>query len=338
MTASRQATLKWLLEPDKANPGVRFFALRDLLERPASDPDLIAARRVVMTTGPVPRILKAQTAEGWWEKPGPGYASKYRGTVWQLIQLERLGADPEDERVQMACTYVVEHAQASNGGFSASGVIRSDTPPPSYAIHCLNGNLLAALIAFGWVQDERVQRSIHWQALSITGEDSGLTYYKSGTTGPGFQCGSNHGLPCAWGANKAIRALLMLPDDQRTPEVERALAVGAEFLLSHDPAISDYPYYNTKSPKWQRFGLPLSYWSDVIETLENLTGLGYGHDERLDNAFEFVLDKRDGQGRWHLEDKLNRNTWASVETIGAPSKWVTMRALTVLGRAGRSAT
>ena len=29
----------WLLEPDAANPGVRYLALRDLLDRPVDHPD-----------------------------------------------------------------------------------------------------------------------------------------------------------------------------------------------------------------------------------------------------------------------------------------------------------
>ena len=32
--------LPWLLEPDPANPGVRYFALRDLLGQPEADPEV----------------------------------------------------------------------------------------------------------------------------------------------------------------------------------------------------------------------------------------------------------------------------------------------------------
>ena len=50
-------SLSWLLEDDKLNPGVRCFALRELEERPENDPAVLAARRQVMETGPVPRGL-----------------------------------------------------------------------------------------------------------------------------------------------------------------------------------------------------------------------------------------------------------------------------------------
>ena len=45
--------LPWLLEPDPDNPGVRFFALRDLLGRPEDDLEVRQARADLMTFGPV---------------------------------------------------------------------------------------------------------------------------------------------------------------------------------------------------------------------------------------------------------------------------------------------
>jgi hypothetical protein len=237
--------------------------------------------------------------------------------------------------VRAACEYVLEHTLNANGAFGWSGRATEQSPGPSTGIHCLNGNLLAAMIDFGWLHDERVQRSIQWQALSITGEDPALTYYRSGTAGPGFCCGSNAGLPCAWGANKALLALLAVPEGERDGRVRRALDAGAEFLLSRDPAVADYPNHRRVSEHWFRFGLPLSYWSDVLETLEVLTALGYGADPRLDRAFDYVMSKRDVDGRWLLEDTLNSRARVTIERKGRPSKWVTLRALAVLKAAGR---
>src|SRR3990172_120541 len=83
--------LDWLLE--KQDPGVRFFALRDLLGAPADDAQARAPRRATTRASPVKEILQAQKAEGWWVKPGPGYAPKYTGTLWQVIFLGQFGAD-----------------------------------------------------------------------------------------------------------------------------------------------------------------------------------------------------------------------------------------------------
>ncbi len=90
--------LDWLLEEDVENPGVRFYTLTDLLGYPVEHPDVTAARQAVMNEGPVPAILGAQETEGYWEKPGEGYYPKYRGTVWSVIYLAQLGADPAHPR------------------------------------------------------------------------------------------------------------------------------------------------------------------------------------------------------------------------------------------------
>jgi hypothetical protein len=72
-------------------------------------------------------------------------------------------------------------------------------PPPSAVIHCLNGNLLRALIGFGRLDDERIQAAIYWAARAITG-DGVSRWYASGTSGPGFAWAANDRQPCAWGA------------------------------------------------------------------------------------------------------------------------------------------
>jgi hypothetical protein len=320
--------IDWLLEEDGENPGVRYFALTDLLDRPADDPQVVAAQRAVMTSGPVPAILDAQDPDGFWVKPGGGYSPKYRSTVWQIIFLGELGADPNDERVRRGCGYLLGNSIAANGAFS---VYRK--PVPSGAVPCLNGNLLYALQRLGYADDPRVRTALDWQARAITGEGP-FQYLKSGTAGPDFACSANEGQPCAWGGNKAMRALLAVPSDQRTPVIGRAIEAGAAFLLSRDPAVADYPYTKRVSSTWFKFGFPLSYWSDVLETTGVLVEAGYGQDPRLANAFELILSKQDDHGRWKLENSLNGKTWADIEEKRKPSKWVTLRVLRVLKRAG----
>jgi hypothetical protein len=126
---------------------------------------------------PIAGILAAQDPGGWWVKPGPGYGPKYRGTVWNLLFLDQLGADPQDERIRRACGYVLTWCPTATGGFGCSGSAVERNPPPSTVIHCLNGNLLRALIGFGYLDDDRVQAAIAWAAAAITGDDG----FRAGT-------------------------------------------------------------------------------------------------------------------------------------------------------------
>ena len=255
--------LPWLLE--ESAPAVRHLALRQLLDRPADDPEVLGAGAAAMATDPIAAILAAQDPAGWWAKPGSGYLPKYTSTVWQVVFLDQLGADGTDPRIQAACAYLLDHAQTTSGGFGAvaSGEAR---PAPSTAIHCLNGNLLRALIGFGRLDDERVRRSIDWQAAAIIGEGE-IRFYRSSMPGPGFRCGANEGLPCAWGATKAVLALARIPAERRAPHVQRALEAGVAFLLSRDPAKADYPmgWGNAKpNGSWFKLGFPSGYVADHL--------------------------------------------------------------------------
>ena len=329
--------LDWLLEKDSDNPGVRYFALTDLREQPADDPEVLAARHSVMEQGPVPAILDVQNPDGYWEKAGTGYYPKYRGTVWSIIYLAQLGADPTDPRVRVGGEYLLDNARASTGVFSMTGT-------PAGNIYCLAGNLGAALLDLGFGGDERLKESLELMARFSTGEGiapadektAPLHYYKSGVCGPDFCCSANNGLPCAWGAVKVLRALARVPLAARTPAMQSALDTTVDFLFSVNPATADYPagYSDKPSRSWFRFGFPLFYVTDVLQTAEALTEAGYGGDPRLGATYDLILSKRDKAGRWKLEYAYTGKTWKDVEQRGKPSKWVTLRALRVLKGAG----
>ena len=322
MQGVSDATIDWLLEKD--NPSVRYFALRYLLGRDDDDKEVQSARRAIMRSEPVKKILAAQQAEGYWEKPGRGYSPKYRGTDWQILFLAELGADGSHRKVRRGCDYLLKHAQAAHGGFSAYA-----GATPSGAVHCLNGNLTWALIALGCGEDERVGRAVEWLAGAITGDDFEW-WYSSTVSGPGFACGVNVKQPCGWGAVKSLRALANLPERLRSARVKKATAMAAEFLLGRDLAKADYPFTERVSGEWFKFGFPLSYTSDVLEALLALSEAGYGKDQRLKNAIELVLSKRDADERWAMKHSLNGKMWIDIEAKGRPSKWVTLRALQVL--------
>mgnify|MGYP001811779533 CR=1 FL=1 len=322
----------WLLEA--SDPAVRAATLTRLLGKPGDDPDVVEARTAAMSAAPIAGILAAQDPEGFWEKPGPGYAPKYRGTVWNLIFLEQLGADPADPGIQRACGYVLDWTATTAGGLGCSG--GKHVPPPSSVLHCLNGNLLRSLIRFGWLDDPRVRAAVAWEAGAITG-DAIERWYRSGTSGPGFACGVNDGNPCAWGAVKALRGLAAIPPRRRTAAVRRALESGIEFLFSRDPAAADYPMPdgNTKpSGTWFKLGFPSGYPADVLQVLEVLAELGRGRDPRVGRALEWVLGLQDDRGRWANRYAYSGKTTVPIEQQGKPSKRVTLRACTVLAAAG----
>jgi hypothetical protein len=317
----------WLLENDRSQPAIRYYTLRDILGRDENDKEVKAAKAAIMVSGPVPVIL-----EGYWDKPGFSFRPKYRRTEYTLINMAQLGADGADPRIRAGCEILLSRYIDSNGGLSFTGT-------PSDFNHCTAGIMGAALIDFGWLDDRRLQRAMEWLAQTITGEgvadassrDTNRRYYKSRNSAPLFVCTLNGNLPCAWGAIKATLALSKVPPAQRTRNMQEAIKLGVDFLLSHDPAVADYPFGkgNKPSSRWFTFFYPLGTSADILQNLEVLAALGQAKNPKLANALALVISKQNQQGRWLLE-----HTYVDIqEKKGQPSKWVTLRALRVLKQA-----
>jgi len=327
-------TMDWLLEA--SDPGPRYLALRDVVGLPSDDPDLVAARRAAHRSGPIAEILQAMHADGFWIAPGPGYSPKYRSTVWSVLSLAQLGARvEEDGRIAAAGAHVLDHALTPYGQFSASGT-------PGSTADCLQGNLCRALLELG-CEDPRLGAALDWMARATTGEGvaargdttTPIRYY-AGKCGPGFRCGSNDGLPCAWGATKVMLAFGRLPSSARSPEVEAAVDVGVEFLVGRDPTTAPYPsgYSSKPTGNWWKFGFPVFYVTDLLQIAEAMVALGRGDEPRLTPLRDLIRAKADERGRWPLEYGYGGKTWFDAGTKKAPNKWVTIRALRVLGHQG----
>lgn len=323
---TRTVPLDWLLEPE--NPSARYLTLTVLLDRFPDDPEVIAAQNAIPGWGPAKAMLDAQWPAGYWMRPGTGYSPKYKATVWQVTFLAALGA-PFTDAVNRACTYVLDHSRLPDGRFSAYKTAKG-------AIVCLNGNLLRALQQWG-CQDPRLAESLEALAGMVARDGFRCRFNAAGVDKGPPAARMCDGLPCTWGAIKALGAFAEMPQQQRSPAVRAAVEAGVEFLLdSSAPAASttnlatgDYLTATEPSPLWHKFGFPLGYTSDLLEALQVLVRLGRGCDSRLTAAVEIVRNKEDESGRWALEYKPD-NTWGRFGQVGQPNKWVTVRALEVL--------
>jgi hypothetical protein len=87
-------------------------------------------------------------------------------------------------------------------------------------------------------------------------------------------------------------------------------------------------------PAWMKFSFPTWWHYDVLRGLEYLRRAGVTPDERVAEAIELVESKRDGDGRWPLENQHPGTMAVEVDAVdageGRPSRWNTLRALRVL--------
>jgi hypothetical protein len=319
----------WLLGAD--NPSVRFFALTELLGKLQDGPEVVAAKKEIMLTGIVPKILSKQSSEGYWEAPDQFYTAKYKGTVWQLIILAEFGADGKYEPIQKACRFILENSQDhESGGFSIRTSAKQGGGRHSGVIPCLTGNMTYSLIRLGLLEDTRVQRSIDWIVRYQRFDDGDsrapiVWPYENLISG----CFGKHS--CHMGVVKSLKALAEIPANKQSKAAADTIAQGAEYMLKHHIHKKSHNLIKVSKPGWLKFGFPLMYQDDVLEILGILTKLGY-KDERMQEAIDIVISKQNEKGQWSLENTFNGRYQTNIENKGEPSKWITLNALTVLKR------
>lgn len=251
----------------------------------------------------------------------------------------------EDRRIFTACGYLLDHALAKGGQFTARR--------PTDIGLCLQGNLLTAMMDLDY-QDERLTAAFEWMARRVTGDKlprkinadglapgegvSGPFRYVKFITNPLFGCRTNKGLSCGWAGVSVMMAFSRFPVPARTDLIKRAIETGIEFFFNTDPVNADFHDNKSGVPdkKWWQFKFPDFYPADILKLAEALTALGYGSDPRLNNTLNCIKSKQDTNGKWAI-DYIDhaRKMWVVFGSEGKPNKWITLRAMCVLKKAAQ---
>jgi hypothetical protein len=279
--------------------------MRDLTDTPA---EIVAAERSrVASEGWGPRLLDQQRPDGQW---GDGVATPFWwSNLYTLLFLRDLGLDPTSARARTAIDRVRSHV-TWGPGFGDSPFFAGEVEP------CINGRVVALAAYFGEPSDRLVDRLLSEQLA-----DGGWNCEAE----RGSVRSSFHTTICvlegllafeqAFGAASAVT-------DARRRAHEYLLERRLLRRLSTGEIIE---------PAWTEFAFPTLWHYDVLRALDYLRAAGVQPDARVEEAVATVLDRRQGDGRWLL-DVRHRNTLHEelAGTVGAPNRWMTLRALRVL--------
>jgi hypothetical protein len=313
--------IDWLLE--KEQPAVRYRALVDLLDRREDDREVREARSKIADVGWAADLFSQQGPNGYWERRGPRNVAEwvdflhfppFLSTNWKALVLADLGLDRSDPRVRKIADLIFEYK------------LRLGSPYNYFHEEvCISGNTARMLTRFGYGDDPRVRRLFDW--LIEDQRDDG-----------GWNC--SQGTPGTLDAWEALAAFATVPKQRRSPKMKRAIETGAEFYLKRRLLKEGKKY-----APWFRLHYPNHYFYDILVGLDLVTGLGFADDRRLKPALDILRKKRRRDGTWAIDKPhpdivpgmkiyhdMTKVRPLVIEPPGRPSKWITLKALTVLKR------
>jgi hypothetical protein len=301
----------WLLDSD---PSLQWQVLRDIVGATASV--VTTARARVATEGLGAELLDMQDATGTWG--GAAWNHGWNSTMHVLTMLKDFGAAPADPRVQAALGLVDDHVTWRGCGPDECATHRffeGETEP------CINGQVACAGAYFGHHVTPLIRRLVSEQLPD-----------------GGWNCDAERGSVRS-SFNTTICVLEALLEHERVTgdtEVREARLRGEAYLLERrlmrrrstgETILRD----RKGSGVWSQFAFPVWWHYDVLRALDYLRSAEVTPEERMATAIDLVRSKRDASGRWALDVRYPGQMPVDLgEDVGAPSRWVTFRALRVL--------
>jgi len=153
---------------------------------------------------------------------------------------------------------------------------------------------------------------------------------------PDDGCWGRH--TCYRGVVPLVKALATMPAASRSPGVDQRLHEGVDFMLRHRVYKRSHDPSKPLNAKLTQLTFPAFYWPDLVEVMLILTSMGV-RDQRMEDSIVCLRKKQAKDGTWKLQRTYNERSKhdtfqvvVPLEERLAPSKWVTLRALTVLKR------
>jgi hypothetical protein len=346
------ALIHRLLDPK--DPALRFRVLTELLENPPDDPEVALAGRRIPEQPWIKATLAAQKEDGSW---GPNVGSSYDGTCWVLYHLSEMGAPASLQAIQKGMGVLLLEAKRTaelRGRRALSFEGCNDGVYWTFPTACFSSRAATALIRFGHLANPLTQGALSACRTLFDPEE-------------GFDCFvmDDSLLPsCFMAVPSVLKAFLAIPEGDRSGEDRELIRLMVallkkrhlyRYVAKESREWQAWPHKATaqqrreEGPKWYaagradprrekvgwlRFRFPHSYNSDLLEVMLVMGEAGVGLDEVMEGGLRLILSKRGKEGMWKMVGGLNGKMHADLDQTGAPSPWITYRALLAFKRFG----
>ncbi len=307
--------MKWLLEED--NPSLRYRTLTQLLDRSKDDEEVRKIKEAIPGSPAVKHIFDGMHRGGYWLQTNPrsgevtGEGVEYGAfatTHFCLAYLSELAMDKSNRNIARASRRYL-------------GLQKSDGDWWNH-YSCLIAYNIRTFVRLGYRDNEHVQRAIDY-LLQYDRWDGG------------YLCDMHEGKKkkkksCVRGAGKALLAFSELPEywkHKRVKElVDYFLKRGGIFTSKYGENGMASEYVNKDIG---RAIFPIIWRTNLFEILLALGKMGYGQDERLEDAWRLLKSRESDTGRYILDWTPTQSPW-KVGKRGKENKWITFYSLLAL--------
>jgi hypothetical protein len=300
------------------SPALRLLVLRELLGRPAADPEVLELVGLQEADPLVADLLAGQEEDGSWRSaalatPGPSL----HATALALARLGYLGLGPDHPAVQRGAAYLFS-AQRDDGSWPLLHVPDGEAGRESYSMIPLQTTLpLRGLAACGCATDPRAERAYEWLLAQRLPDGAWPTGIAAGNYGrvAGYRRLAHSRWGCRSNTTGVLLCLAQHPARRSSPEARRALdlllgretresyVLGFEVarLVGAEPARGFLTHY-------ARFDLAL--------VLDLCGRVGAGRDdERVADLAAFVLGLQGPYGLWEYAPRPQASRWVTFDLL-----------------------
>lgn len=309
------ATIQWLL--DSAEPWTRYRALRDLLGRPADDPEVLAARAALLAHPQVQSLI-AQAAA--WPGRAIGRHNDASHPIYALSTLADFGLTAADPGLDRAAAAVLAHRSADGALLSVLNVAPAfgGTGEDTWSwVLCDAPTLLYALLALGLGQEAGVQAAVTHLVNAV---DEAGWRCRCGPELGRFRGPGRKADPCPIANVYALKALSLVPEYLDSPATRR----GVEMLLGHWERRADVKYYLFgMGSDFRKLKYPF-IWYDILHVADVLSRYPCVHaDPRFQEMVAAITAQADSQGRYTAGSMYQAWKGWSFADKKQPSPWLT---------------
>ena len=292
--------ISWLLEGDVS---AQYLTHKLLLGSDSTILEQLQNR--IETEGFGAEFLFHQNPDGHWGIYY--YQPKWTSTHYTLLDLKNLGISPMSEPCQEMVLRMLDQCQKPNGGMNLSKII--DHPGDT----CLDGMVLNYACYF-CPDEPRIVKLVEHH-LEVQKRDGGFTWDLHS------EKGEPHTTICVLEGLGQFRASVPGHGLSRLQSAEE----NAMAFLLFNRLFMDNP-----DKRFRKLSFPYRYRYDLLRVLEYFTSQQIPYDPRIQPALDWLQAKRNKDGLWYLENQHKGNVHFQMEEVGKPSRFVTLKALSIL--------